>query len=166
MSSMSSVNHVVMTPLLSYSGERQKHKATPTDQNLGCQQQLRLTQYKDHMLLVTLPNCLTRLWTAVCQLTSWQSTLVFLPRTPSVTIMRMCHVQTGRAALSQMTFMRPVKLRADAAAVRLVGWKMRSMDNTVDAPVNFMPANEYDPARQRNTFFLYTWLVTCVVQDY
>ena len=42
-----------------------------------------------------------------------------------------------------MTYMRPLKLRAGAAVVRLVGWKMRSTDNTV----------EYDPARQRNTMF-------------
>lgn len=50
--------------------------------------------------------------------------------TPCATIMRMCRVWTMRAALSPMTFTSPAELKAGAAAVRLDGWKMRSMDNT------------------------------------
>lgn len=118
-----------------YLGGKQKHKVVPTDQNHGCQQRLRLTPYKDLTPLVTLhvPSCLTVLWAAACQHTSWQSIPVPPPRTPIVMIMRMCHVWTGRAALWPMTSMRLAKLRAGAAAVRLVGWKTRSMDNAVDA---------------------------------
>ncbi len=144
---------------LSYSGGRQKRKATPADQNRGCRQQLRLAPFKDLMPSATLPNCLTLLWAALCQQTSWQNTPVLLPRTGSVTIMRTCRAPTGRAALWPMTSMRPAKLKAGAAAVRLVGWKMRSMDNIVDA--HLVSVNEYDPATH-----LYTWLVTCVVRDY
>lgn len=118
---------------LSYSGGRRKQKATPADRNHGCRQQPHLAPYKDLMPSVTSPNCLTLLWTASGQQASWQSTPVLLPRTPSVTIMRMCHAPTGRAALLPMTSMRPAKLKAGAAAVRVAGWKMRSMDNTVDA---------------------------------
>lgn len=125
---------VVMIPLrslmsfLPYSGGRQKQKAAPADQNRGCQQQLHLMPYKDLTPLVTSLNWLIPLWTAACREASWQSIPVLLPRAPSVTNMRMWHVRPGRAALWPMTSTRPAKLRAG----RLVGWKMRSMDNTVD----------------------------------
>lgn len=58
-----------------------------------------------------------------------------------------------------MTSMRPAEVRADAVAVRLVGWKMKSMDNTVDvywvsvSVHTLIPANKYDQARQKNTMF-------------
>lgn len=131
--------HVVMITLhllmsfLSYSGGRQKQKATPADQNRRCQQQHHLMPYKDLTPLVTLANChLTLLRTAAYQQTSWKSTPVLLPRIPIATTMRMCHVRKGRAALWPMTSMRPAEPRAG----RLVGWKMRSMDNTVDAAIS------------------------------
>lgn len=115
---------------LLYSGGRQKHKAIPAHHNHGCRQQLHFAPYKDLMPFVMLPNCLTPPSTAACPQTSWQSTPALPPRTPSVTIMRMCHARTGRAVSWPTTSMRPAELRA---GVRLVGWKTRSMDNTVGA---------------------------------
>lgn len=84
----------------SYLGGKQSQKATPPDHSRGCpHQHQHLVPYKDLMRSVTLPNCLTPLWTVVCLQTLWESITLLHVRTTRVTIMRMWHVHRGRVAL-------------------------------------------------------------------
>lgn len=143
-------------------------KATPADQNLGSQQQPHLAPCRDLMLLVTLPNCL---WTADRHQRSWQNTPVILHMTPSVAITRMWHALTRRAALWPMTSMKLAEVRVGALAVRLDGWKTRSMDNNDVFMRSATTANKCDSNKEEHLLFynpslLHMLLVICVVREH